>query len=69
MMRATVRCLLALLLTPISGCAEIDRIKKGQISELTIPYEIEGTAWVSVESLGRLATGFGPAAGQWRLQR
>jgi hypothetical protein len=51
------------------GSAEIDRIKKGQIPELTIPYEIEGTAWVSVESLGRLATGFGPAAGEWRLQR
>jgi hypothetical protein len=48
---------------------EVDRIKKGQIPELTIPYEIEGTAWVSVEALGRLATGFGPAAGQWRLAR
>jgi hypothetical protein len=51
------------------GTGELDRIKKGQIPEFSIPYEIEGTAWVSVESLGRLATGFGPAAGQWRLQR
>ena len=51
------------------GKGELDRIKKGQIPEFTIPYEIEGTAWASVESLGRLATGFGPAAGQWRLQR
>ncbi len=48
---------------------EVDRIRKGQIPELAIPYEIEGTAWVSVESLGRLATGYGPAAGQWRLAR
>ena len=47
----------------------IDQIKRGQIPDLNIPYEIEGTAWVSIESLGRLATGFGPAAGQWRLQR
>ena len=51
------------------GKGELDRIKKGQIPEFNIPYEIEGTAWVAVESLGRLATGFGPAAGQWRLQR
>jgi len=51
------------------GKGELDQIRKGQIPEFTIPYEIEGTAWVSVESLGRLATGFGPAAGQWRLQR
>ncbi|MDH3654766.1 MAG: hypothetical protein OEN21_10895 [Myxococcales bacterium] len=51
------------------GQGELERIKKGQIPEFNIPYEIEGTAWVSVESLGRLATGFGPAAGQWRLQR
>lgn len=48
---------------------EADRIRRGQLPELAIPYEIEGTAWVSVESLGRLATGFGPAAGQWRLAR
>ena len=48
---------------------ELERVKKGQMPELVIPYEIEGTAWVAVESLGRLATGFGPAAGQWRLER
>jgi hypothetical protein len=51
------------------GQGELSRIKKGEIPEFNIPYEIEGTAWVAVESLGRLATGFGPAAGQWRLQR
>ena len=51
------------------GQGELSRIKKGEIPEFNIPYEIEGTAWVAVESLGRLATGFGPAAGQWRLPR
>jgi hypothetical protein len=51
------------------GKGELDKIRSGQIPEFSIPYELEGTAWVSVESLGRLATGFGPAAGQWRLQR
>ena len=48
---------------------EIDRIKEGRIPELAIPYEIEGTTWVSVEQLGRLATSFGPASGEWVLER
>jgi hypothetical protein len=47
---------------------DIDRIKRGHLPELAIPYRIEGTAWVSVEGLGRLATGFGPASGEWQLQ-
>ena len=48
---------------------EIDRIKEGRIPELRIPYEIEGTTWVAVEQLGRLATSFGPASGEWTLER
>ena len=47
---------------------DIDRIRQGKLPELAIPYRIEGTAWVSVESFGRLATGFGPVNGQWRLR-
>jgi hypothetical protein len=47
---------------------DIDRIKQGRLPELAIPYRIEGTAWVSVEGFGRLATGFGPAFGEWQLQ-
>jgi hypothetical protein len=47
---------------------DIDRIKQGRLPELAIPYRIEGTAWVSVEGFGRLATGFGPASGEWRLR-
>jgi hypothetical protein len=49
--------------------AEIDRIKEGRIPELRIPYQIEGTTWVSVESLGRLASSFGPTTGEWQLER
>jgi hypothetical protein len=49
------------------GKEDLDRIKTGQLPELAIPYQIEGTAWVSVESLGRLATGFGPQTGSWHL--
>ena len=47
---------------------DLDRIKRGKLPELAIPYRVEGTAWVSVESLGRLATNFGPASGQWQLR-
>jgi hypothetical protein len=47
---------------------DLDRIKQGKLPQLAIPYRIEGTAWVAVESLGRLATGFGPANGEWRLK-
>jgi hypothetical protein len=47
---------------------DLDRIKQGKLPQLAIPYRLEGTAWVAVESLGRLATGFGPANGEWRLK-
>jgi hypothetical protein len=47
---------------------DIDRIKQGRLPELAIPYRIEGTAWVSVKGFGRLASGFGPANGEWQLQ-
>lgn len=48
---------------------DIDRVKQGRVPEFAIPYRIEGTAWVAVESFGRLATGFGPATGEWQLRR
>ena len=47
---------------------EVDRVKRGELPKLAIPYEIEGTAWVSVESFGRIATAFGPARGEWMLR-
>lgn len=46
---------------------EVDRIKRGELPTLAIPYRIEGTTWVAVESFGRLAAEFGPSSGQWRL--
>ncbi|MDH3622542.1 MAG: hypothetical protein OES69_09540 [Myxococcales bacterium] len=48
---------------------DIDRVKQGRVPQFSIPYRIEGTAWVAVESFGRLATGFGPATGEWMLRR
>lgn len=47
---------------------EIESIKRGEVPRFSIPYEIEGTAWVSVESFARIAKGFGPAKGEWRLR-
>ena len=32
---------------------DIERVKAGRMPELAIPYQIEGTTWVAVESLGR----------------
>jgi hypothetical protein len=46
---------------------DIDRIKQGRLPDLAIPYRIEGTAWVAVESFGRLAANFGPHQGSWQL--
>lgn len=49
--------------------ADIARVKRAQTPRFTIPYRIEGTAWVNVESFGRLATDFGPTTGHWQLRR
>jgi hypothetical protein len=46
---------------------ELRRVRQGQLPDLAIPYRIEGTAWVAVESFGRLATAFGPSQGKWEL--
>ena len=44
-----------------------DQLKAGKPVLLEIPYRIEGTAWFDVGSLGRVAVGFGPETGLWRL--
>lgn len=50
------------------GAEEIERVKRGEMPKLSIPYELEGTAWVSVESFARIASSFGPARGEWPLR-
>lgn len=47
---------------------DIDRIKRGELPTLAIPYRLEGTTWVAVEGFGRLAAGFGPTRGEWALR-
>ncbi|MGB5809303.1 MAG: hypothetical protein WBG86_02160 [Polyangiales bacterium] len=59
------RRMLDLIKTAASG--ELDNVRSGGFPDLAVPYRIEGTAWVAVEALGRLATDFGPTDGSWAL--
>ncbi len=43
------------------------QLQAGKAVRLEIPYRLEGTAWFDVGSLGRVAVGFGPESGVWRL--
>ncbi|MEZ4286861.1 MAG: hypothetical protein R3A47_01660 [Polyangiales bacterium] len=46
---------------------EIRNLKNGSTPQFNIPYSLEGSAWVNVESFGRLASSFGPVDGQFDL--
>jgi hypothetical protein len=54
------------VLVDVARTAEA-QLRAGKAVSLEIPYRIEGTAWFDVGSLGRVAVGFGPASGVWRL--
>jgi hypothetical protein len=45
----------------------VDQLEAGQAPTFTIPYRIEGTLWLDVGSLGRVAVGFGPVDGSWTI--
>jgi hypothetical protein len=57
---------LALLVT--LGSDAIAQVKRGQVPRFVIPYQVEGSAWVTVERFGKIAAGFGPFAGQWEIR-
>lgn len=46
----------------------MDDVKRGQVPHFVIPYSIEGSAWVTVQSFGKIAAGFGPVTGEWQIQ-
>ena len=46
---------------------EINEVKRAKVPKFALPYELEGSAWVNVESFGRLASGFGPVQGKFDL--
>jgi hypothetical protein len=41
------------------------QLKSGQQLNLNVPYRLEGTVFADAGSLGRVAAGFGPTAGEW----
>jgi len=45
----------------------VDQLALGEPPTFTIPYRIEGTVWLDVGSLGRVAVGFGPVDGSWTI--
>lgn len=74
--REHVRAVLRLELEPdrmmrlvrrLAGDAVSD-VRVGQVPELEVPFELEGTVWVRVEALGRLGAGFGPHRDAWHLR-
>lgn len=72
----TTRVTLALELDPMQlvnlfarlGMESLNAVKRGQVPRFVIPYQIEGSAWVTVVGLGKLAAGFGPFQGSWEIQ-
>jgi len=45
----------------------VDQLKAGKAVVFDVPYNLEGTVWLNVGSLGRVAAGFGPSNGTWVL--
>jgi hypothetical protein len=72
----TTRVTVALELDPMQvvalvarlGTDSIAQVKRGQVPKFVIPYQVEGSAWVTVVGLGKIAAGFGPFQGAWEIQ-
>jgi hypothetical protein len=45
----------------------VDQLRAGKPISAEIPYRVEGTVFGDLGSLGRVAAGFGPAAGSWPI--
>lgn len=73
---ATTRVTVSLMLDPMQvvtllarlGTDAVAQVKRGRVPEFVIPWQVEGSAWVAVERLGKIAAGFGPVQGAWRIQ-
>lgn len=50
-----------------AGGSIMDEIRNGQTPTFAIQYSVEGSAWVSIQNLGRIAVDFGPVAGEWQM--
>jgi hypothetical protein len=49
------------------GTDAIAQVKQAKIPQLAIPYSIEGSVWVNVQSYGKIGAGYGPVAGNWQI--
>lgn len=49
------------------GGDALEQVKRGQSPRFIIPYAVEGSAWVTVQGLGKLAAGFGPFQGSFEI--
>lgn len=45
----------------------VNQLAAGQEVTFEIPYRVEGTVWLNVGSLGRVATQYGPIEGKWKV--
>jgi hypothetical protein len=45
----------------------LSQLQSGKKVVFSIPYDIEGSVWFDVGSLGRVAVGYGPVSGTWVL--
>ena len=57
---------LALLATLATDA--VAQVKRAQVPRFVIPYQVEGSAWVTIERFGKIAAGFGPFTGTWEIQ-
>ena len=62
-------------LTPEALIPIVEQLARQSVSELragrelnfNVPYRLEGTVFADAGSLGRIAAGFGPSAGEWAI--
>jgi len=47
----------------------VEQVRRGEEATFAIPYRLEGSVWVEVESFGRFAATFPPHDGEWELPR
>ncbi len=65
--RIGVEPMLAILEQAIFSDANWDRLARGEVPEVVIPYSLEGFLWFEVGRLGRVWVRFGPLEGEWDL--
>lgn len=55
------------LLRLVAGDA-MAQVKRGTVPSFAIPFELEGSVWLKVESFGKIGASFGPHQETWQLR-